>query len=470
MSKRPTTKYRQKACHTNNINNYDYAIIGDTVGTIIYAKRLLANGVTSKINLIFEGMDKVNDNDIRNIDFPVDHAKTILHFLLTEQIHLISAGDHDYDNENGTLENDIVFQHFVGAGPLGNFIANYFTAHLGPWFSHHTNTRLERFFHDNTQKMCLNSAEVAVNNSLSTQWNIPLTSSLIVRYPSILNTHYKFTRNVDNVDFRELFLDIYHNINQASNVDLYTEVGQLKITPGTISGLYNITNDNGVNIQNAKIVWKTNPYTYLRIATNGGLNPGPLYLPTFYRSVLSIPLNNISTGGVDLSNLDVQDDLLTTHIALSLYDIHNPQNSGLTWLLQAYTTTEDLSVVAPQGKYADTGNTLLIIEGLCTKNRRRTIYDSGEDEVQVRYNDIIAEYGYKKQFAQIIISIYKAYTGITIPIDTIISDISVCFNSGYCQDNSYLQDYSLRASPMMNVLDTASQLYGTGLFTDFGKC
>ena len=129
------------------------------------------------------------------------------------------------------------------------------------------------------------------------------------------------------------------------------------------------------------------------------------------------------------------------------------------------TTTEDLSVVTPEGKYADSGRQLLIIEALSTKNKRRATYNTSEREIQVNYNDRIFEEGYLNQFAHIVAGVYNAYTGLLIPVDSLITESSVCSaNSGTCHDANILTDYSLRQSPMISVLELTSHLYGSEIY------
>lgn len=503
MSKRPTTIFRNDSANTSNSSNtFGYAIIGNTTSATLYAKRLLANKITVPITLINEGVDRANVDGITDIDFVANNNRQILRYLTTERIHLIPYNSiEEEDTENTNTQIDQVIQYHVGAGPLGDFVSAYHIPRVGPWFTYNSSGRLDKFLAEFTIQTQLNNQEKTIVNYLKNIWGIPLTNSLVVKGPSILNSHYTFLEQHDDRFIRELFLDQFHMINHASNVDVITETSIVQFTPGTgTTGLYDINSTN-TSLQNVKLIWKTNPYTYLRLATNGGLNPKPLQVPTFYRAVISIPSNGTgatgSTGGftgstgssdssessrsgchtsysghigstghtgVNLISIIPTDDLITTHITFSLHDLTDPKRSSLTWLVQVYTTMEDLSIIDPAGKYADDGFTLLIVEAICTKNKRRVSYNTPEHEAQVNYNSDLAELGYLTQFAEIVSTVYTAYTGVTLPVSTLMSDSSLCSASGTCQDGDMIVDYSLRQSPMVAILELASTLYGVEIY------
>lgn len=463
MSKRPTTKSRNEYLTSNNsVNTYGYAIIGDTVSSTLYAKRLLGNRVTTAITLINEGSDKVNVEDLTQTNFAANNTKRILHHLNTERIHLIPAGDTNTedDDELVTGQTEQVFYYHIGSGQLGDFISAYHIPRVGPWFTESSNGRLEKFLTEFTLKSALNSVEINVASAIKSTWELVSTSSVVVKSPSILNCHYEFVEEHDNHIMRQLFLDAYHTVNQTANIDYINEATNIKFTSSGTSGVYNITGSN-FSLTGVKPIWRTNPYTSLRIATMGGLNLSPVYLPTFYRYVASIPSINGSTG---LGPLRSSGDLVTTHLTFSLSDLANPKNSALVWLVQCYTADEDLSVVDQSGRYADTGKTLLVVEAVCTKNKRKVTYNIGERKFRVNYNGRIAENGWLQQFAQIASNVNKAYTGAIIPTNTLISDVSVCGVNGTCHDGNTIVDYSVRESPMVSILELASHMYGLDIY------
>lgn len=523
MSKRPTTIFRKNISTAHNaVNNYGYAIIGDTVAATIYAKRLLNNNITQPISVISEGVDRSNIEDLTDVSFAANNNKRILHYVKVEQLHMIPSGDNNSDSDDIDIQNEQIIHYHVGSGPLSDFISAYIIPRVGPWFTHSSNGRLEKFLMESTVKSPLNTQENIIVDRLSSIWGLNKTSSMVVKGPSILDQHYEFLQIHEDTPTREIFLDTYHLVNSASNAKYITETGNLRFVISGTGGLYDITANN-LSLTAVRPIWKTNPYTYLRLATEGGLNPIPLLLPTFYRAVLSIPIGGTgatgvtgitgctnatgttgyvcfnctgTTGmtvisgteyvcncfnssdssnicyvglsgisGVNLVGLSATEDLVTTHITFGLHDIANPRHSGLAWLVQTYTTPEDLSVVHPDGKYSDNNHTLLIIEALSTKNKRRTSYNTAEHEVQVNYNDSHTENGYLRQFAHIVAGIYNAYTGGLIPVDSLVEDASICSTThGICKDANLITDYSLYQSPMVSVIEVASHLYGVDIY------
>lgn len=462
MSKRPSKK--NCTTSTSSTNTYGYAIIGDTVAGTLYAKRLIGNKVTTPISLINEGVSRTNLDNISDTSFVVENNKTSLQSLHPEKVHMVGYGGSENHDDASTQQEQII-QLYTPSGPLGDFIAAYHLPRLGPWFTNSTDTRAEKFFTQNTIRTPLNSQEVTVSNYIANLWHLSSTASFIVKTPSILNCHHTFIINFNNTTERELFLDYYQLMGQESNVDYITEASNIKFTQGTGTS-YNVDGSD-FSLTEVRPIWKTNLYTYLRLATEGGLHPSPVNIPVFYRAILPISIN---AGRVDLTGLPDEGDLVTTHISFSLYDIHSNKSSNLVWLIQCYTAVEDLSVVEPSGRYADSGKTLLIIEAICTKNRRQASYNLAEKEIQVKYNDKSVESGYMRQFAEISSNIYTAYTAQTISVDELVTDSSTCGPEGTCHDGNIVVDFPQRQSPLLTVIETVGQLYGTDLYPVVSKC
>lgn len=478
MSRRPSAiqRVRQESTPSSVITNHGYAIIGNTATAILYARRLIQNGVTAPIYVITSGVDRTNLNCLEQISFPATNINSILHFLFGERVHYIANGDDaDVDDDERIVETDRIIQHYVGNGSVGDMISAYFSPRLGPWFSHTSNQRMQKFLHNHVTRKSLNPAEKVVAERLKTMWNVPLVYTLINQGPAILNTHFEMIRSHDDRDKRELFLEQYHQVNDAANVDIISETHNLRFTLNPNGTTYDITGSN-INITNVKPIFKTNLYSYLRIATAGGLDPDVIWIPTFYRAVISIPasgsgyigMSHFVNGqasrlkydtGIDLRSIDESADMIITHNAFSLYDIGNPKSSAVAWMGQIYTTREDLSIVDPRGLYASEGNVLLVVEAICLKNRRQSRYNVSEGEIQMSYNPRLAERNYRQQFAQILSDAVNVYTGVRIHPDSFVEESSVCSASGMCGDNTIIQDFSLRQSPMNIVLDMAASLY-----------
>lgn len=478
MSRRPSAirRIREETSTSSVITNHGYAIIGNAAASILYARRLIQNNVTAPIYIITSGVDRTNLNCLEQISFPATNIKSILHFLYGERIHYITSGDDaDNDDDEYITETDRIIQHYVGNGALGDMISSYFSPRLGPWFSHTSNQRMQKFLQNHVTRRPLNAAEQVVAERLKTMWNIPLTKNLINQGPSILNTHFEMIKSHDEHDRRELFLEQYQQVNDAPNVDIISETSNIKFTPNPNGSTYDISGSN-FSLTNVKPIFKTNLYSYLRLSTAGGLHPDPIWIPTFYRAVISIPISGSGyigvspfvvgqsgrlkyDSGIDLRGLSESADMIITHNSFSLYDIGNPKSAAVAWMGQIYTTREDLSIVDPRGLYASEDHVLLIVEAICIKNRRQARYNVSEGEIQLSYNPRVAERNYREQFGQILSDAINVYTGVRIHPTSFIEESSVCSASGICGDNTIIQDFSLRQSPMNIVLDMAASLY-----------
>lgn len=488
VSKRPTTQRRINCeAASNAVNGVEYSIIGDTAAATLYARRLLNNGVIQPINLINEGIDRTNVEYLEKVSFPATHNKIILQYLIAEQVHLMNS----VDEATPTFEDDKIITYYVGASPVGDLIATYFSPRVGPWFPSNSNQRIQPFVTANTITRDLTAKEKLVSNILQNTWHIPSTTSVVVKTPSILSIHYIFMNYDKNSDSytRNLFLSEFSSVSQAGNVDVIFGAKNLKFIPTNVANIYNITGTDSamdpIPIVNSRLVWKTNVYTYLRLAADGGLDPKPVFVPTFYRSRRSIPIsaltvNNASSVKSACScdpSLTPSDsgpstffgDLITSYLAFSLYDLNSPKHNTITWLVQVYTTPEDLSVVDQAGAYADPDHNFLIVEAICIKNKRVSSYDTTEQEVKVIYNDPDTENRYLTQFGQIVSTVNQAYTGEPIPPSTLIQDFSACDTSGACTDAQYIVDYSTRESPLSIVLQLITNLYGTELYINPGS-
>jgi hypothetical protein len=505
MSCRPTNSGRVTLARTVTTSSTSAAgtlIIGDTAANALYARRLVANGVVSPINMVTEARDYTTDPELPSQRFAVDHTKTILKYLIREQVQLLHSSDETgLNNRTGNPRPELAIDYYVGAGILGDFVSAYIIPRAGPWFYQSSNAHLVRFFNDSTIQRNLNAQERVINTFLKTTWGIRGTNSLVVEGPCILDTHYEFltyadTRTEDD-DFisRQLFLQQYNTAIVAPNVNISTEVYDMKFTRNstTTPDTWNFTSSK-LSLTNVRVKWETNPFTYIRLATNGGINPRPILLPTFYRARIAIPLKNdpvtmtvesssssssMSGGcgcggsssitstviaGVDLTNITPGPDMVTTYQAFSLYDFNNTGNSAVCWLGQCYTTTEDLSDVNPGGLFSSPGYTFLIVEALCLKNKRTLSYSTTQQAAQFFYNSSAIEDGYLDQFGNIVADIYQAYTGLTTTNTTLIGVNEICDSKGQCSDISAITDYVTRESPMSTVIQLATVLYGYNVF------
>lgn len=477
--------------------NTDFAIIGDTASCILYARRMLNNGVTGTIHIIIEGSNRINVDGIEHEDFNSDSNLKILEYLLNERIHHIPSSD-DYNDYDGGKYLDFTekcFRHHPGAGPMGDWVSAYHIPRMGPWFPQSMSDKFRDFIYQFTFTDNLSDVEVTVKDTFRTLFNVGDTNKLRVNAPAIFNLHRLFITPYQDRYARELFLDEFQYVHDQPNVNIYTESNFIQFqapsnpAPGVFNMTFNSSKAGGaVSLANVFVVFKTNPFTFNRITAQGfyPLNPNlnPLKIPTFYRCVFAIPDNNTNpnksgpgpTGtplpgfqtptypnylGVDLTQAPRYGDYITTHLTWSLYDLDHPNNSTLCWLGQSYTTKEDFSVVEQAGSYSDSNYSLLIIEAVNTINKRKVYYDLGLKENQVIHNGDEAEALWKNQFAYICNQIYQCYVGLTGPAT--IDQISVC-TQGACVDGDFITDEPERESPMVSILQMSSQLYSSEIY------
>lgn len=479
MSRRPSSIIRTNTTANTSsgavCKSCNYAIIGDTTAAVLYANRLLNNGVTGTITILTEGPDHTIPptvrfglphnpaNFIETINWPVLHAANLQSYTNVEKVTILASPDAT-PGGTGPFQHDVAaFSYYYGAGPLGDFITTYILARNGPWYptrSH--NTFLSKFFNCVTVRTCLNSVEQMVTDGLSTLWNIPQTSSVIVPAPSILNCQYIFEYNNLGTYYRELGLAVYNQI-KTEGVQTTFEVSSIHFTSlGT--GFYDlgvaVPNSPVSLLENTKVVWKANPYSFLHLATNGDyITPGgesitQFPFPTFYRAVITIP--NI-TPNINLNTITPGPDLLTTYISFSLYDLDTTNRNAFVWLGQAYTTTEDLAFPELTGSFAASGFSLLIVECICLGNTRMMSFNT--DQVVIQANSNAVETSWQNKFAQIVSDIALQYTGQVISIDSLTSTNQICAPNNMCSDFSSIDMYTSRESPMVTVLETAAYLY-----------
>ena len=460
------------------------AVIGNTVAATLYTQRLL-NHHKKNITVIIEGRDYTSLNQLSDTDFNRHVSDHPTHFIYQESVHLVN---------DPFSPSDSTITYSVGKTVLGDLVSDYFIPRVGPWFNHDTSTRVVNFVNTSTVKMALNYQECTVAKSIVSIYGLPWTSSVRIGQPAMLNCHYVYVQANDDGNatttftpdscqwtdnyIRQLYWDEYSDQTPAEGVKYAHEVTGIKFTPGSVTGTYNVTGNGLSQLSNVKVVFETNPYSYLRVAGFGGLlstqKSKSLSMPAFYRAVISIPLNNTAAGGVDLTGLQDLGDLVTTHLAFSTHDLSSASTnqSILAWLFQCYTTTIDYSAINKNNSknytavYAPTGSILLVIEGLSVKNQRSLSYLSNE-ELQLKYNSSTSEQGYLNQFKDVVSKVYTAYTGVAPP--NLDQTQPVCSPNAPCQDYNFIATYPQRESPMLSVIQLVSCLYGMDGFPSLPK-
>lgn len=469
MSRRPSRSSRRNCESSSTANAYPYVIIGDTAHAIVRARRLLKDGVTQPIAILIEGNDKMNKNNVEPTDFSVKSSRKILSYLQAECLHYIPKGNDNNDDDghysNIDEDEDQVVKYYHGSGICGDFISAYYLPRCGPWFNNSTHSALTRFIRDHSDKSCMTDIEDQIVTFLSNAFNVGTTSNFIVKNPAIQDELYTFIQGESDDDnpshFRQLFAHIFETVIEAPNVNIYLECTNIKFH-GVGSKLYDVSFQSCTHphaVAGAKVLWETNPYTFLRLATNGHLSPKNIKVPVVYRAVVPIPKR---TSVLDLSGAGNYGDLVTTYIPFALQDFRNDENRtcSISWLGNMYTAVEDLASVDRQGLYASEGNTLLIVEAISLINRRECSFNQSDQQVQVCFNSRKAERAWLRRFAELVAKAYQAYTGLIISPDTIANIESMC-NAGACSDMFQISNIVTRESPMVTMIELGNHLYGS---------
>lgn len=465
MSNRPSSSMYRNCQASKTNGGANIVIIGDTALSVIYAYRLIQNSVTLPISIIIEGSNSMNTSSVYDTDYAVKSSNRMLNNLQAEKIHLIVDGDNNHVSDDNPTpfykQRDEVYQLFTGFGILGDFISMYIIPRAGPWLNHTTSSRYNRFVRDHTKSFCLNSAEKSVVDTFKNGFNIaPTSNNFTVKKPSILTMEHTFVTDASegNDYFRQLFETMYQDVQDAPNVTFYTEAVNIQFSPGSDPTLVNVnftSNNINFSLPDSIVTWRTNIYTYLRLATEGGLTVRDQWVPVQYRAVVSIPKINGDTG-VTVPDQNIG-DLVTTNVNFSLNDLSKNHQTALNWLIQVYTTIEDTSSVVGS-KFAQSGRTLLIVEALNTQNRRRCNYSTGLSEIQMYYNSRTSESRWFYRFAEIVAKVIQAYTGVVVDPTTLLPTTDIC-SGGLCTENHQLTDVFHRITPTETLVNIASHLY-----------
>jgi hypothetical protein len=502
------------AASTGATNAFPTTIFGDTYAATKYAQRLVSNGITNQIHVLVEGPNFVNTQCVNEVAFPAINSRKILAYLGTEQIHIVSSGSLTDPCSDVPLVRDEIIQYNVGFGVNGDYVGTYTTVVVGPWFQSQTTASnyIVNYVNANTTKQNLTVVESSVISFLSRHYNIPIVNSVVVPGPSILSVHYAFALQASNGAFvRNVGAQTQMAVAQVPNVAYALGAANIRFIPtvssdgSQVTGLYSVVTQTNtkqaVEIPPSRVVWKTNPYTYLRVATTGGLSPTPVAIPTFYRVKYPIPASllnsvgvatgstsnntnsssshlstscncsssfNSSVGSSNPTATAIGADLVTSSIEFSLYDLAHPSSTSIAWFCRAYTTPEDLSVTDQAGSYAAPGYQFLILEAYCTNNRRVAEYDMSLQETVVNLNPMVQEVMYRGQAASIFSTVALGY-GFTISPEVILSEPNMCTPHAVCQDSQIIVDYSLRESPLTIALQSIGQLYGNDIFLNAGQ-
>lgn len=474
---RSTNTIRPSSDGASILNAAAITLIGNTGHVFVYAARILKKGYTGPISILVEGTNNMNEEDTQRTNFVVEQNDNMLEFLQSERIYFQRAGDGGrlhVDEDPACFDGDLTIDYHVGSGVIGDFISSYIVPRAGPWFNPTRKEQLTDFATNQTTRNCLTAVEGFLVEKLRQKFALDPTNEFIVNVPSISTQTSTFVkREGGRYVWRNLFGKIYEDVMSAGNVSLYTNVTGLQFGPGTMEGTDLVTFmscDGSQSLDNNTVVWKTNPYTFLRLATMGGLDPNVMKIPVSYRAVVSIPENNVRTGGVDLTNAPHLGDMVTSIITFCINELSRAGgNCKPEWLCQAYTSREDTSQVNGNNLYADAGRTLLIVEMISLRNTRKTSYNTNKAQCTVVMNRRSSEMYHLKQAATLVAAIYTGLTGIPLDPSTIISPQSIC-QVGVCSEHVRLTSFVRRETSLSIVCELLNHLYGGRGYPVAGKC
>jgi hypothetical protein len=312
----------------------NYVIISDSSAAVLYAGRLLCNGVPgSNIFILTAGQDNiqlypditdVNWTQTRNNEalilgdsltyatlpnptaantstaLPQGIAQAVWDYIMRNQFQVASAG---------AANQLTVKSYYRGRGILGDLSATYIVPRTGPWFIG-TDTRLQQRFFTSTQTFSLNPVEVQIYSQLRQRFRLFSSClNMVVNTNSIMlnaapNQQCPFsgisqgyqmvfleppTNSSDTpwcpptVSLSDYTRQLYQSVRDAilsQGVRFITGVTSVSITGntnGTVSIQYQPTPSTvgGANpppdpITNANIIWLTNSFDYTRWVNTSG--------------------------------------------------------------------------------------------------------------------------------------------------------------------------------------------------------
>lgn len=477
-------------------NDTEYAIIGNTVAALMYVLKLRKEGVTQKIHVVTGIHNNLYNKDVESMDFIVKEVKTILHTLMTAKIHYVPSSSSNCPS--GPLSHyhvDRCVHYLYGSGVLGDVISSPKLPNFGPWFHKNlgSSKQIQKYVKTFSTTQELNTIEQTVADRLNNIWSVPFTANVTVDTPSIACKHFFLKKVRHNKYIRELFKDVYEKVEDLPNVHFHNSTDTLYFEPGTTPGNYNIETRNW-NLNDVKLVFKTNPYSFLNTAARGGLCVDPVSTPTFYRAVIPVASNGnvlVGTRGTNTYGINYSPIVLPTNTVqqgkcgcsltttscnsicpannnhvisentFSLPDLDSTNSSNrITWAAHQYLTKEDYFPTNQTGWFAGNNYNLLIVEGICYDNKRNTTYSNPEQEIQVRYNGKEKEEKYLYQFARITCDVIFAYTGIVITPESILADQVMNVSTGAAMDSNLVENVMTRESSLTVLLEMIAGTFG----------
>lgn len=384
----------------------NFVVIGSLVSSLIFVNRIFRRYPNATVYHLFEGP---NYYDNPNIIKPAFGNVAIFDatYSRCNDIDYVTNGDDQLVFEDSTSFNyadQLITKLGTPRGLGADAIATYpSVVQQSPFVGTANN------FDQSIQGLAslsderLAGVELANAQAIATRFNIDASDKFITQFPAIYTRHYRYIESQDP-DGRRLTGDVlfgdlldnypgqYRPIANVSgvlfaNITVNTNAGGRPYIIADVQ--YAIFDGTYSTISQAVVNLKGTIFDNVRIATIGGLpnldsvsnaftlprgrtfpNPGlTTIIPSFYRSVYAVPIGTgllaPNPGPVESNNRQ--------QLSFTLPDPTSPGNNDIGWLIQAYTALKDLRT----GQTAESGKTLLMVEGVCVVSPRAMYWNLG---------------------------------------------------------------------------------------------
>jgi len=447
---RPTKIIRDE-CGGVSVSNdmLNFAFIGDTSECTASAYKFYKQGKKIynknnsnkifKIIILFEGQDQITTHGkIRDVSFVANNITFIKSFFRPHNINYISRGDSISESTANQYPNIAQFMK-IPRGPCSDFLTLPTIPEicLG-YIDLYTAKNSIQFLQENVISVDFNSVEKTVTKAFANSISLgKIGSCEELVGASVPKTHLFFaekpcgtapvtTRNILQAYYFKL-LDL--SLGNTGVVNVFYNVTNLMFKKSTIGlgwdvtfntpGIKN-TNPPPLTYTNTVVKFKTDPYTYVRLVTEGlqgcstddSRTPVIVRAPVQYRSLIAAPISIITdSNGVVMP---MRKDLVTTSFTFAVPNTSS--NESTTYGLAAYPSVAGYVYTSPEdlitGQYAVPGQfTCLTTEMVYYGSRgtRRIFFDPRVKAIIVLFGENRLEQFLKRNTKSIQKSIYQAY-------------------------------------------------------------
>lgn len=388
-------------------------VIGDTAGAVLAADKI-KNKKKSFVNYVFEGTDNLSgDPYVTNINHAIKNTQFKLHHFRTQQIHYIGPDAGDSCSEDHS-DNDLqvtsrVIHHLTGNGPSGDLIG-ISMVDFGPWIPSGPSKATVKAIHAITTKVKLSKLEKQVQKHIKHAFKLHETDQVVVNQPSVANVHnYLITEEAGDEDFtRNLFNEEYTDVVNSNRASVFSNAKNIDVEPAT-GNRFNVTltsNREPKVVRNAKVIWATDPHTYVRLRDGTHLPKKSLKIATEYASFTPVKRT-------DIINIKCAKPMSDGILARGTYSTGNLDSENhqtvISWAVEWSLGSIDL----PTLNFADTCQDFLLVSlnAVNFHNKRTLTFDRNNEESLVYFNSEHEEAKFSNQFKKHISEVFKGLTG-----------------------------------------------------------